>query len=52
MNKELFTLSLFTFVADARTGMYAGKRVTADGSVPIGRTDDCASALSNGQGEL
>ena len=39
---ELFTLSLLLFnsAADAYTGMYAGKGVTADGSVLIGRTVD------------
>ena len=37
-----FSLLLFTSAADACTGMYAGKKVTADGSVLIGRTVDFA----------
>ena len=35
-----FSLLLFTSAADACTGMYAGKKVTTDGSVLIGRTVD------------
>ena len=35
-----FSLLLFASVADACTGMYAGKGVTTDGSVLIGRTVD------------